>query len=144
MVTWIKRRLNNGGNQHDLRIHLEARGKATGLTQQSPSLLGQILLQTESPQRCTQPRESEEVETDSESGWFGSEWEEEEMPESDDLASLVQVDKNLGGGGGDQLPLVTNPNGVLWQYRLGSWYQVASREAQQLRSFGLMAPHTAA
>ena len=88
-IKWVRRRLNNGGNQYDIRSHLEARNKATEVTRQTPSLLGEFLSQTEPPQRCIQPGESDEVETDSDSGWFGSESEEEELPESDDLASLV-------------------------------------------------------
>ncbi|KAJ6437564.1 mitochondrial carrier [Purpureocillium lavendulum] len=87
-IKWVRRRLNNGGNQYDIRSHLEARNKATEVTRQSPSLLGQFLSQTEPPQRCIQPGESDELETDSDGGWFGSESEEEEMPESDDLAIL--------------------------------------------------------
>ena len=75
-ITWAKRRLNNGGNQYDLRTHLEARKKAAEVTRQSPSLLGQFLSQTEPPQRCIQSRDSDEVQTDSESGRFGSESEE--------------------------------------------------------------------
>lgn len=88
-ITWIRRRLNNGGNQYDIRTHLEARKKATEVTRQTPSLLGQFLSQTEPPQRWIQPGGSDEVDTDSDSGWFGSESEGEELPESDDLASLV-------------------------------------------------------
>lgn len=56
---------------------------------QTPSLLGEFLSQTEPPQRCVQPGESDEVETDSDGGWFGSESEEEAVPESGDLTSLV-------------------------------------------------------
>lgn len=58
------------------------------MTRQSPSLLGQFPSQTEPPERCIQPGESAEVETDSDRGRFASE-SEEEVPESDDLASLV-------------------------------------------------------
>ncbi|KAK4071104.1 hypothetical protein Purlil1_13521 [Purpureocillium lilacinum] len=67
-IKWVWRRLNNGGNQYDLRTHLEARKKAAAVTRQSPSLLGQFLSQTEPPQLRIQPGELGEVETDSEIG----------------------------------------------------------------------------
>ncbi|KJZ70003.1 hypothetical protein HIM_10614 [Hirsutella minnesotensis 3608] len=88
-LKWARRRLNNGGNQYDLRTHLEAKEKAAGVTRQSPSLLRQFLSQTEPPQWCVQRGELDEAETDSESGWCGSETEEDVPDVSDDLASLV-------------------------------------------------------
>jgi hypothetical protein len=89
-LQWAKRQLNNGGNQFDLRTHLEAKKQAAEVTRQSPSLLRQFLSQSEPPQWCIQLGDaSEAAETDSESGWCGSDTEEEKSDASDDLASLV-------------------------------------------------------
>jgi len=49
-LKWARRRLDNNGEQYDIRSHLEAKGEAAQLTSQSPSLLRQFLLQTEAPE----------------------------------------------------------------------------------------------
>jgi hypothetical protein len=74
-LSWTKRRLNNQGDQYDLRSHLAARHREVGPSTQNQPLLERFLRQREPPEWEVEPVDEEEVE------------EAEETTEEDDCPS---------------------------------------------------------
>ncbi|GJN76055.1 hypothetical protein PLICBS_010166 [Purpureocillium lilacinum] len=88
-LQWTMRLLNNGGKQYDMLTHLEEKKEAAEVTRQSPSLLWQVLSQSEPPQEPIVSGDVDEEESASESGWCGGVMDEEERDMSEELGSLV-------------------------------------------------------
>ncbi|OBS15046.1 hypothetical protein FPOA_14064 [Fusarium poae] len=61
-LSWTKRRLNNQGDQYDLRSHLAARHREVGPSTESQSLLERFLHQREPPEWDVEPVDEEEAE----------------------------------------------------------------------------------
>jgi hypothetical protein len=57
-LRWTRRRLNNEGDQYDIRSHLDARQEEIETTAQDQSLLDQFLQQSEPPEWTIEPADT--------------------------------------------------------------------------------------